>query len=169
MKTKYYIDTEFIEYPCTIDLISIGIACVDGREYHAISSEFDGSKAIQWVKDNVIAKLDPSVPRLSREQIRGEIIAFIGDTKPEFWGYYADYDWVAFCWLFGSMIDLPKQFPKHCNDLKQEADRLAFPRDKNPPQVDDHDALADAKWNMAFHASMMTYSTTWEKTREMRR
>lgn len=27
-------------------------------------------------------------------------------------GYYADYDWVAFCQLFDRMIDLPKDFPK---------------------------------------------------------
>lgn len=32
-------------------------------------------------------------------------------TAPEFYGYYCDYDWVVFCWLFGKMIDLPKDFP----------------------------------------------------------
>jgi hypothetical protein len=26
-------------------------------------------------------------------------------TKPEFYGYYSDYDWVVFCWLFGRMIE----------------------------------------------------------------
>ena len=43
--------------------------------------------------------------------------------KPQFYGYFADYDWVALCWLFGKMIDLPKAFPMYCNDLKQEMDR----------------------------------------------
>ncbi|MDA3854644.1 MAG: 3'-5' exoribonuclease [Candidatus Woesearchaeota archaeon] len=43
--------------------------------------------------------------------------------KPEFYAYYADYDWVVFCWLFGRMIDLPKGFPRYCIDLKQELDR----------------------------------------------
>lgn len=42
---------------------------------------------------------------------------------PEFYAYYADYDWVVFCWLFGRMIDLPKGFPMYCKDLKQELDR----------------------------------------------
>lgn len=42
--------------------------------------------------------------------------------KPEFYGYYSDYDWVAFCWLFGKMIDLPKGFPMYCKDLKQMLD-----------------------------------------------
>lgn len=40
-------------------------------------------------------------------------------THKEFYAYYADYDWVVFCWLFGRMIDLPKGFPMYCRDLKQ--------------------------------------------------
>lgn len=43
-------------------------------------------------------------------------------TPKEFYGYYSDYDWVVFCWLFGKMIDLPKEFPMYCIDLKQEMD-----------------------------------------------
>jgi hypothetical protein len=42
------------------------------------------------------------------------------EIKPEFYGYYSDYDWVVFCWLFGKMIDLPNGFPMYCIDLKQE-------------------------------------------------
>jgi hypothetical protein len=44
--------------------------------------------------------------------------------KPDisFYAYYADYDWVVFCSLFGRMIDLPKGFPMYCNDLKQSLD-----------------------------------------------
>ena len=50
---KYFIDCEFIEgfhKPLFgkrrhfIDLISIGIVCEDGREYYAISKEFDPTK-----------------------------------------------------------------------------------------------------------------------------
>ena len=41
---------------------------------------------------------------------------------PKFYAYFADYDWVVFCWLFGKMIDLPKRFPMYCIDLKQELD-----------------------------------------------
>jgi len=40
----------------------------------------------------------------------------------QFYGYYADYDWVAFCWLFGKMIDLPNGFPMFAFDLKQTMD-----------------------------------------------
>ncbi len=43
-------------------------------------------------------------------------------TNVEFYGYYSDYDWVVFCWLFGKMKDLPKNFPMYCIDLKQTLD-----------------------------------------------
>ncbi len=43
-------------------------------------------------------------------------------AQPKFYGYYCDYDWVVFCWLFGRMNDLPKGFPMYCVDLKQTLD-----------------------------------------------
>ena len=36
---KYWIDTEFIERPYAIDLISVGLGAEDGRELYAESSE----------------------------------------------------------------------------------------------------------------------------------
>lgn len=55
---------------------------------------------------------------------QGEVIEQIeaDATTKEFYGYYSDYDWVVFCWLFGRMIDLPKSFPMYCIDLKQTLD-----------------------------------------------
>ena len=87
--------------------------------------------------------------------------------KPKFYAYFADYDWVAFCWLFGKMIDLPKGFPMYSKDLKQILDdkvsvfcakeiqdtsfesavkRIKMHKDY-PKQTNEHNALADAKWN----------------------
>ena len=43
-------------------------------------------------------------------------------SPPTFYAYYADYDWVVFCKIFGRMIDLPKHFPMYCRDLKQTLD-----------------------------------------------
>lgn len=43
----------------------------------------------------------------------------------KFYAYYANYDWVVFCWLFGKMIDLPAGFPMYCIDLKQMLDEKA--------------------------------------------
>jgi hypothetical protein len=42
-----------------------------------------------------------------------------------FYGYYCDYDWVTFSWIFGKMIDLPNGFPMYCIDLKQILDEKA--------------------------------------------
>ena len=56
---RYFIDTEFVEDGKTIDLISIGIVCSDGREYYAINRDCDFSKASDWVKDNVLIHLPP--------------------------------------------------------------------------------------------------------------
>jgi hypothetical protein len=92
-------------------------------------------------------------------------------TVPEFYAYYADYDWVVFCWIFGKMIDLPKGFPWYCRDLKQNFDVLAehlntersFFTPKQwvemvkevhpdyPKQTNEHNALDDARWNKALH------------------
>ncbi len=66
--------------------------------------------------------------------------------KPELWGYYSAYDHVAFCQLFGTMMDLPKGFPMYTRDIKQLCDALGNPR--LPEQgKNEHNALADAKWN----------------------
>lgn len=46
-------------------------------------------------------------------------------AQPTFYGYFADYDWVVFCSLWGTMMNLPKGFPKYCRDLKQMLDNKA--------------------------------------------
>ena len=244
---KYFIDTEFLEgtqYKTifgikygktkpTIDLISIGIVAEDGREYYAISKDFNlkeawnrydlkinkhfpqGSKYNKeyWIRDNVLFSIwkelvakdvqwykdmwrkvptytgayNPkdhyfnysNLKRLindygkTNKQIAEEVKEFVyKNNKPEFYGYYSDYDWVVFCWLFGKMIDLPKEFPQYCIDLKQELDNKVetyfAQRDDDyilnvygyegvlnkvkqlpdyPKQINEHHALADAKWN----------------------
>jgi len=144
---KYFFDTEFIERPCTIDLISIGVVCEDGRELYCISNEFDESKASQWVKDNVITKLG-NHPRVTRGTIKNLLLAFVGEDKPEFWAYYADYDWVALCWLMGTMMELPDGWPMYCRDLKQWADTIECGDIPEFNTGDEHNALADAKQNM---------------------
>jgi hypothetical protein len=64
---KYWIDTEFIERPYTIDLISIGLVAEDGREFYAESSEVDWSRASQWTLENVPPQLDGK--GMTREEI----------------------------------------------------------------------------------------------------
>jgi hypothetical protein len=54
---KYWIDTEFIQRPYTIDLISIGLVAEDSREFYAESSEVDWSHANLWTLENVRPQL----------------------------------------------------------------------------------------------------------------
>lgn len=140
---KYFYDTEFIEDGKTIDLISIAIVAEDGREFLAHSSEYEISKASEWVKKNVLPYVADIEP-ISRQQIKDKLLTFIGEDKPEFWAYYADYDHVALCQLFGTMMDLPSHFPMYTRDLKQLLDDNGNPKMLKPK--DEHNALADARW-----------------------
>lgn len=140
---RIWFDTEFIEDGRTIDLISIGMVREDGATFYAESYECDLARASPWVKDNVIAHLRGDWTS-SRARIAADIVDFVGDA-PEFWAYYADYDWVALCQLYGTMMDLPKGWPMYCRDLKQAVDDAGNPR---LPKQDttEHHALADAIW-----------------------
>lgn len=143
---KYFLDTEFIENGPSFPLIplSVGIVDEDGREFYVVNADAPLELANDWVKKNVVPYLGE--PRVEILSIKPKILDFIGDSKPEFWGYYADYDWVIFAQLFGTMIDLPKGWPMYCRDIKQLCDDLGNP--KLPKQgKGEHNALADAKWN----------------------
>jgi hypothetical protein len=140
---RFWFDTEFYEDGRTIELISIGVVSEDGCTYYG---ETPGAERLaaksEWLKQNVLPHLTHQ--QLYREYLAQELIDFMGE-KPEIWAYYADYDWVALCQLFGTMLDLPKGWPRYCRDVKQLADSLGNPR--LPKQTStEHHALADAKW-----------------------
>ncbi len=145
---KYWFDTEFIDDTHTIDLISIGIVNESDDTYYAVSSEFSlkKAKADAWLNKNVLSHLPEENIWKPRQQIRGEILEFIGHN-PEFWVYNGAYDWVIFCQLFGHIRDLPKTYPWYANDIKQLAHFL--PSSTLPEQLEQlkHNALEDAKWN----------------------
>jgi 3' exoribonuclease, RNase T-like len=146
---RYFLDTEFIECGrhTPLFLISIALMAEDGRGYYREVRDFPKHLANDWVKGNVFPHLGSEDERIPCSMIAKEILMFLGtDEKPEFWGYYADYDWVVFCQLFGSMVDLPKGWPMYCRDIKQLCDDLGNPR---LPAVgkDEHHALSDAVWN----------------------
>ena len=127
---RFFYDTEFIEDGTTIDLVSIGIVGEDGREFYAVSTEFDPDRAGKWVRANVLPKLPPPSDRawMSRARMREEILDFCtgapGDV--ELWAWIAAYDHVALCQLW------------------EDAGRPALPQ----PPAEAHDALADARHNL---------------------
>ncbi len=99
----------------------------------------------------------------TNKQIAKEIKQFVGTEETignwaeikakmntQFYGYYSDYDWVVFCWLFGKMIDLPKGFPMFAFDIQQQIEEYKIDKNqllKEVPQVNCHNALQDAIWN----------------------
>ena len=93
----------------------------------------------------------------TRKQIAEEIKEFTLEVpllqkygNPEFYAYYADYDWVVFCWLFGRMIDLPKGFPMFAFDIQQLIEDNNINKEElinKIPQEGIHNSLQDAIWN----------------------
>lgn len=163
-RIKVYFDTEFITRPFHLELISIGMVREDGETYYAISSEFDPENAKPWVQKNVIALLEPEITPKTIEQIREDILMFLAHRTPEFWAYYASFDWVLFSWIMEDMNAMPAHYPKFCNDLRQEIARLKFPKNQVPRSQNKHNALDDALWNQQLHQKL----TEFEKGRENR-
>ena len=154
---NYFFDCEFNEQDGKIDLISIALVNDLGRILCVTSSEFDlkAAQAKPWLVENVLAQLPPPELWKTRKEIVADIIAFVGkDPKPRFWAWFASYDWVIFCQLFGGMLNLPNKWPQYVMDLKQEHALAGSPR--LPLQMDgQHDALEDAKWNKVVHEILM--------------
>jgi hypothetical protein len=159
---KYFLDTEFHEEPGILDLISLGIVAENGSEWYGVSGWFNTDRCNPWVKKNVLPHLhDPRkmvhgfVPSLDtfphRKNMAHALMKFFdGDKNPEFWGYYSDYDWVAFCQIFGRMVDLPDHFPNFCLDIKQIMHQHNITRSGLPAAFKPaHNALVDARWTKA--------------------
>lgn len=182
--TIYTYDTEFLEDGKTIELISIGIVCEDGREYYAVNADMpvDRIRTQEWLCENVVPHLPlwTKCERLSSNRslfhvnldmrsilvrpkwvIANEVRQFlVGNLQdrdeavakeelPQLWAYYGAYDHVALCQLWGPMIAHPRFMPMYSHDLKQEMDRLRIESAEVPQPENAHDALADARWNMA--------------------
>jgi len=171
---RFFYDCEFIEDGHTIDLISIGIVAEDDREYYAIDRDAPWKRIYRhkWLCEHVLpslpllhgdARLDVHTGPLKRRRnphvldfqdpafkrrvvIAAEVADFLlsGDSKPELWAWYAAYDHVVLCQLWGRMIDLPEGMPMYTHDLKQECDRLGNPEMPAQPGGE-HNALADAR------------------------
>lgn len=153
---KYFIDSEFLDDGETINLFSIGIKADDGREYYAVNQEADFNRVwcdhkFGWFRENVMPTIDVRGDGKAKYEIAKEVEAFctIPEDPPEFWGYYASYDWVAFCQLWGPMLSIPRHFPKYIMDVKQYAKLSGV---QLPPNPKVHHALEDARWiRQAYH------------------
>jgi hypothetical protein len=152
---RYFFDTEFMEDGSTIELVSIGMVSEDGRsELYCVNGEANFSKASPWVRTHVLRHLPKMADRAwkTKAEIRRAVLEFMyGGTQPprpalELWAYYASYDWVVFCQLFGTMMDVPPALPEHCMAVKQYAVMLGSPKLPLVDQSTVHNALVDARW-----------------------
>ena len=147
---RYFYDTEFIDDGRTIELISIGVAAEDGREYYAVSTEFDPERAGQL---GARATCCPSCRRRRRScggragRSASDLEDFFGvdgDEPIELWAWVGAYDHVVLCQLWGPMTDLPPAIPRFTRELRQLWEDRGCPR--MPPRPRDaHDALVDAR------------------------
>jgi 3' exoribonuclease, RNase T-like len=163
MTYRYFYDCEFIEDGRTIDLVSIGVVDERGREFYAVSTDFDGSRALPWVRRNVLDKLpSPGDPAWrSRGRIREDLYQFLIEPvredptlRIELWAWYAAYDHVALAQLWGNMPALPRELPRFTKDLRQLWDDRGRPPLPDA-EADRHDALVDARHNLARWRAMM--------------
>jgi hypothetical protein len=163
-------DLEFLEDGRTIELISIGMVCDDGRQYYAVNRDMPVRKIRKhkWLMENVVPHLpkgqgdmrnsmskrwlfhygDPRVK--PHEVIADEVMEFIRAAGPdvELWANYGAYDHVCLAQLWGRMIDLPEGVPMFTHDIQQERSRLGLSWDDLPRQeAGEHNALADARHN----------------------
>ncbi|MBV7301312.1 polyadenylate-specific 3'-exoribonuclease AS [Corynebacterium sp. TAE3-ERU2] len=149
---RFFYDTEFIEDGTTIELVSIGIVAEDGREYYAVSSEFDPRSANDWVRAHVLDKLPERGSRewKTRATIRREVFEFLthDGTRPELWAWVGAYDHIVLAQLWGDMRGLPRQLPRFTRELKQYWEMAGRPQLPAVPSAV-HDALVDARHNRA--------------------
>jgi len=157
---RYFYDTEFIEDGRTIDLVSIGVVAEDGREFYAVSSDFNERRAGSWVRRNVLPQLpsrsDPAW--MSRAVLRDRLYEFLlpdhtpgewlpASLRPEMWAWLGAYDHVAFAQLWGDMTGLPRELPRFTRELRQLWEDAGRPQLPDEPS-NAHDALADARFNV---------------------
>jgi hypothetical protein len=153
------LDTEFVEDGKTIMPISLALVCEDGRElYIEFKHDEEKARAHDFVRENVLPHLRGQ-EQYTRKQAAERITQFLGvGHEPEIWAYFADYDWVLFCQVFGTMMDLPEGCPHFCMDLMQWWAQLGYPRGVKPPKsIKVHDALVDAVWNFQFHQNLTAH------------
>lgn len=140
---KYALDTEFIDTPTASECLSLALVAADGRELY-VEFPYSESEITPWLRQHVVRML--GTEKVSFKQAAQQIRKFVGGSKsdvPEFWAYYAAYDWYWFCRVFGGFMKLPHHYPHLVRDFAYTQNDL--PNVSGP----EHFALNDARSLMA--------------------
>lgn len=159
---RFWIDTEYHDTGKHVELISLGALAEDGREFYAISTEFNPDELLPWTKENVLPHLSPrdSGDWKSIQEIGSDFRAFVGDSPAEFWSYIATYDWYLVTRLLPYGLNgLPENWPFECWDLHQWAWRLGNP-ELPEPENEAHHALSDAHWHRQVYEFLEAYENS---------
>ena len=175
----YFYDCEFLEDGYTIELVSIGIAAEDGRNYYAVNRNVRWERVARpefaWVRENVWPHLPVShtgslsINRNHQDSKDKDVIAkevqefLLHESTPdgqvpriELWGEYPAYDHVVLCQLWGRMIELPSGIPMRTNCLVQLAESMGVSEKQLPQQNPDtqHHAMHDALHNLEVYKAL---------------
>jgi hypothetical protein len=114
---KFALDTEFIDTPTASACISLALVAADGRDLY-VEFEYPKAEITPWLREHVVPML--GCEKVSFGQAAAQIREFVGGSKfdvPEFWAYYAAYDWYWFCRVFGGFIEMPEHYPHLVRDF----------------------------------------------------
>jgi hypothetical protein len=159
---RYFVDTEYVWLPNEgrIEPLSIGVVGEDGREFYRQNQNCYPDS--DFVRQHVWDKMDnldwwhhrdgDTFPWTTIPDMRRDLLVFIGDDTPQFWGDYAAFDYVVLSMLMGAFEDWPEHWPMHINDFQQDA--IPSMQSEIP-----HHALSDARamrdaWDHAFSGEL---------------
>lgn len=149
MSNIFFVDTEFSERGSSqpLELISIAIVSLDGRELYAVSDRFRASECSEWVRTNVLALLPTreAMQRLAPAEIAEQVRQFVGAEPPVFWADYAAYDHVVLAQLFGDMARYPTGWPLYTRDFELLVEVIGTEA-ITTLGPSGHDALLEARW-----------------------
>lgn len=139
-KTKFALDTEFIDTKTCSALISLALVGQDGRELY-VEFGYPENEITPWLAKNVVPML--SEVKCSFETAANEIRDFVAAAPdqgpPEFWAYWGAYDWYWFCRVWGGFIEMPGHYThryREFADYQQGVPAVCGP---------EHHALNDAR------------------------
>ncbi len=97
-----FVDTEFSDLRADGEILSIALVKLNGDELY-LEIEHEGEVS-EWVTENVLPTL--TADKVSREEAKKQIVAFLGDTKPYMVAWVPHFDMVMMYQLFG-VLNLP--------------------------------------------------------------
>lgn len=174
---KIFFDTEFTGLRKDTSLISIGLISENGQTFYAEMAGIKTDNLDDWIKENVLpglrfgreyssrptVDLDHHAMKASSEQIRDDLTEWLSQfEKVEIWSDCLAYDWVLFCDLYGSALNIPENVYYIPFDLSTLLKIKGVDPDVNREEYSGittghkHNALHDAKVIRACYNRLMT-------------